>query len=357
MKKVLVVDDSVVYRNAITKALKSNLEGLEVLQAKNGQEAVEMISGDGKSLSLVILDMEMPVLDGVETTKRIRQVNKSVPIIVFAAPTLVGAKKALEAIDSGANEFVKKFDPANAGAGTDVFKDELIPKISSFLKMKVSLLTIKPLATPVSSSVPSTLALNTGDLRRAIERCSLICIGSSTGGPDILRKVFAGLNVPLKVPVLMVQHMPPMFTTQFSLMLSKISGQEVVEATHGLTLEAGKFYLAPGDYHMTYQKKASGVQLELNQGEKVCSVRPAFDVLLRSLKNYEKNILFIVMTGMGEDGARGIQEIKKRGDVVLIQDKESAVVWGMPGAVAELGLQDAILPGLEMSQMINILKK
>ncbi len=357
MKKVLVVDDSIVYRNAITKALKSNLEGLDILQAKNGQEAFDLISGSGQELSLVILDMEMPVLDGVETTKRIRQVNRTIPIVVFAAPTLVGAKKALEAIDSGANDFVKKFDPANAGSGSDVFKDELVPKISSFLKMKSPAPALKSVTTQPEKKVVSKSSLAGAELKRAIEKCSLICIGSSTGGPDILRKVFGGLTLPLKVPVLMVQHMPPMFTTQFSLMLSKISGQEVVEATHGMEVVAGKFYLAPGDYHMTYHKKLSGVHLELNQGEKVCSVRPAFDVLLRSLKNYEKNILYIVMTGMGEDGARGIKEIKKTGDVVLIQDKESAVVWGMPGAVADLGLQDATLPGIEMSQMINYLKK
>ncbi len=357
MKKILVVDDSMVYRNAITKALKNHLEGLDIVQAKNGQEALDLVSTNGQELSIVILDMEMPVLDGVETTKKIRQINKQLPIVVFAAPTLVGAKKALEAIDSGANDFVKKFDPASANSGTDVFKDELVPKISSFLKLKSTLAPPKASSLSPLKKMSNAGELNALELKQAIEKCSLICIGSSTGGPDILRKVFAGLTSPLRVPVLMVQHMPPIFTTQFSLMLAKISGQEVFEATHGMKIEPGKFYLAPGDFHMTYHKRLSGVQLELNQGEKVCSVRPAFDVLLRSLKSYEKNILFIVMTGMGEDGARGIQEIKKNGDVVLIQDKETAVVWGMPGAVSELGLQDATLPGLEMSQMINYLKR
>ncbi len=347
-KKLLIVDDSFVYRNAVKKSLAEFESEYDFLTAKDGQEATEIFKANLSELVLVVMDIEMPVLDGVGATKAMRAISTSVPIIVFAAPTLVGAKKALDAISFGANEFVKKFDQDNQN--TDQIKDDLLPKIRSFLSFNK-----KPLQKEVQKTASIPSAASSRLLSEKIKNVSLICIGSSTGGPDILRKIFAGLKEPLRVPVLMVQHMPPVFTQQFAGMCAKISGQKVVECGPREVVKPGHFYLAPGDYHMV-AKNSNRLELELTQTEKVCSVRPAFDVLIRSLDTFPGPILYIVLTGMGEDGMKGLKATKKARDIVIVQDKESAVVWGMPGAVHDAGLADAVVPGIEIPQYINYLK-
>lgn len=343
--KLLIVDDSFVYRNAVKKSFSEFEEEYDFLTAKDGMEAVELLKAHLTEIALVVMDIEMPVLDGVGATKAMRALSSSIPIIVFASPTMVGAKKALEAISLGANDFVKKFDQENQES--DQIKDDLLPKIRSLLSFNKK---IVPRTTKITPSASSRL------LSEKIKNVSLICIGSSTGGPDLLRKIFSELKEPLKVPVLMVQHMPPMFTQQFAGMCSKISGQKVLECSQHEIVKPGVFYLAPGDFHMLV-KKTNPLELELTQTEKVCSVRPAFDVLIRSLEKYSGSILYIVLTGMGEDGMKGLKTTKKTNDIVIVQDKESAVVWGMPGAVYEAGLADAMISGHEIPQYINYLKK
>lgn len=341
MKKILVVDDSLVYRNAVKNALSKHSQHCEILLAKNGQEALDLIQSGTHQFDLIVLDIEMPILDGVETTRSVRLVDKKVPIIVFAAPTQVGAKKAMDALSLGANDFIKKFDLASKEG--DLIQSELIPKIMSIIESP----NLRP------SNRPSiSVKKNLNSIHDKMKRCELICIGSSTGGPDALRKLFSQFQHPLKVPVLMVQHMPPVFTKQFSLMLSKISGQNVCEAEQDMKMTKGHFYIAPGDYHMQYE---SG-RISLNQSEKVCYVRPSFDVLVRSLSSFSKPICYIVLTGMGDDGAEAILTTKKKDDLVIIQNKESSVVWGMPGAIDARKLQDEECSLDEITGLVNLLK-
>lgn len=351
MSKILVVDDSLVYRNAVKNALKEHSLTYEFVLLPNGKEAYDYVQKDAENISLIIIDIEMPLMDGVEATQEIRKVLKDVPIIVFAAPTQVGATKALNAISFGANEFVKKFDLTDKDS--DQIKEDLIPKVNSYLTKGNSLLKSSkiPVAQAPKVSLSSKLLIE-----EKIRNCSLICIGSSTGGPDVLRKIFSKLTEPLRVPVLLVQHMPPVFTEQLASMCSKLSGQKVFEAKNNQPIEKGCFYIAPGDYHMELKKNGTSYSIQTHQGEKVCFVRPAFDVLLRSLESFSGGILYIVLTGMGEDGAAGIQQMKKQKDVVIIQDKNSSVVWGMPGSVHDRGLHDAIVSSDDVPHYINLLK-
>jgi two-component system, chemotaxis family, protein-glutamate methylesterase/glutaminase len=341
MKKILLVDDSLVYRNAVKNALLKHCQQCDIHLAKNGQEALDIIKEGVHHFDLIVLDIEMPVLDGVETTRSIRIIDKKVPIIVFAAPTQVGAKKAMDALGLGANDFVKKFDLSVKES--DLIQSELIPKIMSIVEVEKHHQVAKP---------QSETRVQSSSILERLRKCELICIGSSTGGPDAVRKIFANIKGPLRVPVMMVQHMPPVFTKQFSLMLSKISGLGVHEAENSMTLEKGNFYIAPGDYHMTLDGKS----IKLNQEEKVCYVRPSYDVLIRSLSHFNRPICYIVLTGMGDDGAEAILANKKRDDIVIIQNKESCVVWGMPGAIHARNLHDVDSTLEEISTYINSFK-
>lgn len=351
MNKILVVDDSLVYRNAVHKALKDQTLAYEFVLLSNGKEACEYVEKYGADISLIIIDIEMPLMDGVKATQEIRKHLKETPIIVFAAPTQVGATKALDAISLGANEFVKKFDLS--AQNVDQIKEDLIPKVVSYLE-KSSGKGLKSSSATIPK--PKVSISNKLLIEDKIRNCSLICIGSSTGGPDVLRKIFGKLTEPLRVPVLLVQHMPPVFTEQLANMCAKLSGQKVYEAKNNQKLEKGCYYIAPGDYHMELKKNGLDYSLVTHQGEKVCSVRPAYDVLLRSLNQFSGSILYIVLTGMGEDGANGIQEMKKSKDVVIVQDKASSVVWGMPGSVHDRGLHDLVASSDDVPHYINLLK-
>lgn len=322
--KILVVDDSIVFRSAIVSAI-GTCPGLEVTRSLvNGKLAVDFIEHNA-DIDLITLDMEMPVLDGLATIKEIRKFNKKVVIIVFSSLTQKGAEKTLEAIAAGADDFVTK--PENLGSNVEdsinSIKSELIPKIMAFKEKGSGHISVStPNATKDINSI-TNLKLNF--------RADLVLIGSSTGGPEALAQVFKNIKNKVNVPILIVQHMPPVFTQKLAEMLSKLSPIEVFEAKNGDKLKAGVCYIAPGDYHMTIT--SDGV-IHLNQAEKVCFVRPSVDVLFNSVAdNFRGKVLPIVLTGMGEDGAVGAKKLNEKGIDIFIQDQTSSVVWGMPGSV------------------------
>ncbi len=303
--KILIIDDSIVFRTAIKTALLNSPAVSEVDVASNGKigcEKLQYTKFDG-----VTLDLEMPVMDGIETIKKIRSFNKEIPIIIFSAQNINAANKTMEALISGQKS-------------TETLG-------SSQINHNVNLLNQF--------------------------RADLLCFGSSTGGPDFLMKVFSGLKK-LRVPLLMVQHMPPVFTTQLARTLDGISENKVVEAKHGDILEPGVCYIAPGDYHMSLVKEGEKYQLALDQSEKVCFVRPAVDVLFSSVaKCFSGKVGAFVFTGMGQDGANGCLELKKKQSAVFIQDESSSVVWGMPRAVYMAKAYDDILTPEKIIDAIN----
>jgi two-component system chemotaxis response regulator CheB len=327
---VLVVDDSVVVRRLIVDALSSNPEIQVAGTAANGRIALTKI--EALKPDVVTLDIEMPELDGLATLRELRRKRRMPPVIMFSTLSVAGATATLEALAAGATDFVTK--PANVGSMAEsqrMIREQLIPKILS--------LGGRPAAAPAAPvRRPARPAARTG-------RIGAITIASSTGGPDALAKVLGALPANLPVAVLVVQHMPPVFTKMFAERLDRSCAVHVVEAADGMLVTAGTVYIAPGDRHLTVAGRAPTATTRLTQGPPENSCRPAADVLFRSVAEvYGGSTLAVVLTGMGLDGRRGVEVLRAGGAEVLAQDQASSVVWGMPGAVVGAGLADAVLP-------------
>lgn len=331
--RVLVVDDSVVIRRLLTTIIEEDPE-LEVAGiAQNGRIALQRI--DQLDPDIVTLDVEMPELDGLGTLKEVRPKHPKLPVVMFSTLTARGASATLDALSLGASDYVTK--PANVGSVTvamERVREELIPKLKALAAAKVA---------PSAGAAPPTPP----PPRRveATGRVDLLAIGSSTGGPNALAEVIQHLPGDLAVPVVITQHMPPVFTAFLAERLDQHSTLTVVEAQPGMALERGHVYIAPGDFHMTLRRKALDVVIETNQGPEVQFCRPSVDVMFQSAADvYAGNVLAVVLTGMGHDGRDGCQVLRDRGAHVIVQDEATSVVWGMPGAVATAGLADAVLP-------------
>ncbi len=364
MIKVLIVDDSVVFRKILDEAL-SQQPGIRVVGAAvNGKEALLKI----RSLRphLVIMDVEMPEMDGLQTLDQIRKQRLKVGVIMFSTLTSKGATTTLDALSKGAFDFVPK--PTGAGAfGESVkrIKLELIPKIKAYgetLKTARRPLLKKPVinarktapARPVQRTVLKQspgqdkmarrpAAPVTATARRAGFKPEAVVIGVSTGGPNALNEVIPRFPAGFNLPVLLVQHMPPVFTTQLARRLDSKSALRVMEATDRQPVVPGTVYLAPGDYHMKVVKDGRNKIIRLTQEPPENSCRPAVDVLFRSAADvYGGRCIGVIMTGMGQDGLVGARLLKQKGAMIIAQDKDSSVVWGMPKFVAEEGLADRI---------------
>ena len=340
MLRVLVVDDSVVFRSQI----KSSLEGAANIEvagvANNGRVALQKLTQ--MSVDVVTLDMEMPELNGIETIKEIKKAKFPVKIVVFSSHTSRGSEATLEALAAGADDFIAKPSGPDVTFENSVQKirDELLPKISQFVGRVGTTAKVAPMTTTTTASAVKS-AYPKRDLATFFP--SVIVIGSSTGGPPALEKALMGLNHNPRVPILIAQHMPPMFTASLAKRLQETTGIPCAEAKHGEVLKPGRIYIAPGDYHMTLVKAGTEVKLNLDQGPQRNSVRPAVDPLFETATAiFGSRTLGVILTGMGEDGFVGSRAVKEGGGGVLIQDKESCVVFGMPGAVFQGQLQDGM---------------
>jgi len=339
--RVLVVDDSVVVRKLLSEALASSPDVKLAGTASSGTIALAKIPQ--LNPDVITLDIEMPGLDGIQTLTEIRKLYPKLPVIMFSTLTERGAAITLEALARGASDYMTK--PSNseslAGAMEQVRK-ELVAKIVS--------LTSRSRGT---SAAPRSQARSLVRTTSGNQRIDILAIGTSTGGPNALAEVIPHLPGDFPVPVVVVQHMPPLFTRLLAERLNSQSALAVQEGEAGKTLMPGQVWIAPGSYHMTVARKGAGVALNLNQDPPENSCRPAVDVLFRSVaQTYGPNVLGVVMTGMGADGARGAAHIRDAGGEILVQDEASSVVWGMPGAVVEAGAADKICPLLEISSQI-----
>ncbi len=341
--KVLVVDDSVVIRRIITESLSSDPEFEVVGYAPNGtialQKAAEL------KPDAITLDIEMPEMDGLTTIRRLRAASSTACVIMCSTLTSRGASAALDALMLGANDYVTK--PSNTGpmdSARTMLHDELIPKIKQFFEVKKlaavprSIPASAPLQPRVAPSVPRAPLFT-----MAAER-KILAIGVSTGGPTALMNILPQFPGSFPLPVVIVQHMPPLFTKLLAERLQAQSKFEVVEATNGMALKAGRMIVAPGDYHMRLHRSGKEVVVHLDQGPRENSCRPAVDVLFRSVAEvYSGGVIGVILTGMGQDGLHGVEQLKSKGAYIIAQDQASSVVWGMPGAVVEAGLADSVL--------------
>ncbi|TWU51936.1 protein-glutamate methylesterase/protein-glutamine glutaminase [Rubripirellula reticaptiva] len=333
--RVLVVDDSTVIRRLLSDSLAADPQ-IEVCGiAANGKIALAKIPQ--LNPDILTLDMEMPEMDGITTLVELRKLYPKLPVIMFSTLTQRGAVATMDALAKGANDYVTK--PANVGSVTAAMqqvRDELVPRIKAFCPHVAA----APAAT--APSLPRRTPSRPVGLPARVDA---VAIGSSTGGPNALQTVLTQLSADFPVPVLIVQHMPPVFTKHLADRLNHLSALSVFEASPGDTIQPGGVWIAPGDFHMRIQRVGTEIKTKLDQETPENSCRPAVDVLFRSASEiYGPNLLTVVLTGMGQDGARGSEAVCQAGGKVIIQDQATSVVWGMPGAVSRLGIEDATLP-------------
>jgi two-component system, chemotaxis family, protein-glutamate methylesterase/glutaminase len=342
--RILIVDDSVVIRKVLTDALASDPAVMVAGTASDGRIALAKITQ--LHPDLVTLDVEMPNLSGLETIAEIRKLQPKLPIIMFSTLTERGASTTLDALALGASDYVTK--PSNTGSlqvTIERIRQELLPKIKALCASRQP--SDKKIAFPLSQTkqgISQKIAPS-----NPAARVDILAIGTSTGGPNALAKLLPAIPKNLPVPIVIVQHMPPLFTRLLAERLNKQTAISVHEGESGKKIEPGHAWIAPGNYHMTLERQGTAVQLNLNQEPPENSCRPAVDPLFRSVSSvFGANVLAVVLTGMGSDGVQGAQFIRERGGQIFIQDEESSVVWGMPGQVAAAGLADATYP---LSQM------
>jgi two-component system chemotaxis response regulator CheB len=294
------------------------------------------------SPDVVTLDIEMPEMDGLEMLRRARGAYPQVRFIMFSTLTERGAALTLEALTLGADDYVTK--ASNEGAldrSLARLRDELVPKIRQFFRLGTSPAAPHgPAPPPLPGGAPlSHVSPAFSTMPRAL------AIGVSTGGPAALNVLLPELPADFPLPVLVVQHMPPLFTRFLAEQLDSRCGLQVREAADGDAVKPGSVLIAPGDFHMKLVKEGACIRVRLDQSPPQNSCRPSVDALFRSVGEvYDGAAIAVVLTGMGQDGLRGSEMLKARGATVLAQDEASSVVWGMPGAVASGGVADRVLP-------------
>jgi two-component system chemotaxis response regulator CheB len=344
--RILIVDDSTVIRKVLCDGFAGDA-ALEVVgTAANGRIALAKIPQ--LHPDLITLDVEMPEMDGLETLAEIRKIYPKLPVIMFSTLTERGASTTLDALALGASDYLTK--PSNTGS-LDVtlrqLREQLIPKIKALCETQPS-----QRAAPIARAASLRPAIQ----RSAVDlsRIDVLAIGTSTGGPNALAELLPGIPASFPVPIVITQHMPPLFTRLLAGRLNSRSGLTIREGVAGEILRPGEAWIAPGDFHMTVERKGATVVLALDQNQPENYCRPAVDPMFRSVaKVFGASALAVVLTGMGCDGTNGAQHIKERGGQVLVQDQASSIVWGMPGQVVASGLADATYPLSSMAAEIG----
>ena len=355
--RVLVVDDSVVIRRLVVQALESDPDVEVVATAANGKLALAKV--DQHAPDAVTMDIEMPELDGVEAVRELRKRGHRMPIIMFSTLTERGATATLDALSAGASDYVAK--PSNVGSISEslaAVADQLIPKIRALVPAprRSAGAPVRSVAPVRSLATARPVAQPRQGMRRHPVRA--VVLGCSTGGPEALSRVVERLATPLPVPMLVVQHMPAVFTRQLAGRLDRLGPSQVYEAQDGQALVPGGIYIAPGDTHLEVEGKPGRLRARITHGPPVNFCRPSVDVLFRSaLEVIGPDLLAVVLTGMGADGKAGSGAIAEAGGTVVVQDEQSSVVWGMPGATATAGFAHRILPILEIGHAVTSLVK
>jgi two-component system chemotaxis response regulator CheB len=332
--RVLIVDDSVVVRRLVADVVSSD-PGCEVVgTAANGKIALAKIVQVNPDV--VTMDIEMPEMDGLETLVALRKTHPRLPVIMFSTLTERAAAATLKALTLGANDYVTKPSATSVAAASQQLREQLLAKVRLFGGPALG--APRPVAAP---RAPTPLA----KAHSSTARVDVLMIGCSTGGPNALTTLLEAFPPNPSVPVVIVQHMPPVFTRLLADRLRTQTNLRVKEAQGGETLAPGDLWIAPGDYHMIVRRDGLAARLALVQTPPENSCRPAVDVLFRSVVEfYGPRTLAVVMTGMGQDGLRGCEHVREAGGQIVVQDEATSVVWGMPGFVANAGLADAVLP-------------
>lgn len=334
--RVFLVDDASVIRRLVTSALNRDPDLEVVGTAADGQMALARLAE--LQPDVVLLDLEMPVMDGLQTLVALRKTHPRLPVIMFSRHTQRGVEATVHALTLGADDYVPK-----PGDGIEVgpcIENLLIPKIKMLARRASHLAETR---TP-TAEVPTSASARARSRPRP-QRVEMVVIGASTGGPNALAALFPSFPTDWSVPLVIVQHMPAEFTARLAERLTEKSRLRVREGVAGERVTATQAWVAPGGFHLLVQREGPAVRLALNQEPPVNSCRPSVDVLFRSAaETYGPGVLAVILTGMGHDGLRGCECIRAAGGQVLAQDEASSVVWSMPGAVVQAGLADQVLP-------------
>lgn len=338
MIKVLVVDDSLVMRNTISRILSKD-PAIEVVgTAADGRDAIE--KAQSLKPDVITMDIEMPVMNGIEALKKIME-KDPVPVVMMSSLTREGAEITMEALELGACDFITK-DFANFAGTLGNRESEITTKVKNVARNKVRFLLRK------LEIAKKPAAINPD--KKIRHEC--LAIGASTGGPPALQHILSNLPKGFPVPVVIAQHMPKIFTQSFSQRLDSVSQLHVKEAEDGETLKAGVAYIAPGNTHMSVKRKGNKVSVQFTEGTQYI-YRPSVDLLMgTAAEAYERQAFGVILTGMGNDGLAGMKEMKAKGGYIVAQDEETCVVYGMPRAVVLANLADTVLPIDKISEEI-----
>ncbi|RMD63483.1 MAG: chemotaxis response regulator protein-glutamate methylesterase [Alphaproteobacteria bacterium] len=365
----MVVDDSAVIRGLLTKALNADPQIEVVASASNGELALKAL--EKHDIELVVLDIEMPVMDGMTALPLLLKAKPGIQVIMASTLTRKNAEVSLRAMAQGAADYVAKPTSTSEIFSADDFQRELTDKIKAVAGAALRALArrgggaadqaparpddagalgAKRVKEAPVSPPPTSIKLRPAPGRPP----EIIAIGSSTGGPQALLSVLCGLGKDIRQPILITQHMPGTFTALLAEHIARATSVPCSEGRDGEAIVPGHIYLAPGDYHMVVERGAEGNVIRLNQNPPVNFCRPAVDPMLHSMAPiYGSRLLVIILTGMGHDGCDGAAAVTRAGGSVIAQDEATSVVWGMPGAVATAGLCSAVLPLPEIAPYVR----
>lgn len=381
--KVLIVDDSALMRNLVSKIVNATPNLTVVATAMNGKFALDKL--ETCKPDIVVLDVEMPVMNGLQFLQEKKNRGNDVPVVMLSSVTSEGAVVTMQCLEMGACDFIQK---PSGSISLDINKvavrlTELLTSYGGKYASRNRGLTGEALTTYMSTDTPKAPAKPVGTSKEEAEnlipisfltpgwvappkkietitplrepgRIEIIALGISTGGPNALREVFAALSPNIKVPMVVVQHMPAGFTKEFAMSLDSICPLEVKEAQDGDLLKPGRILIAPGNHHIIVEKRSLANIVRVIDTEPRNGHRPSVDVLFESVAaTYQNHALGIIMTGMGRDGAEELAEMRKQGARTLGQDKDSSIVYGMPKVAHELGGVQKQVALSDMASEIN----
>ncbi len=347
--RVMVVDDSAVIRGMLSRWLESE-PGISVVNT-SGNGLIALNALPKYHPEVIILDIEMPVMDGMTALPKLLEADPDIKVVMASTLTLRNADISLRALSSGAADYIPKPTSTRDILAADHFKRDLIEKVKALGEVRRR--KVRP-ARRAKTSAPAAAAGKRPAIYRdtpvvlrnsAMLVPNVLAIGSSTGGPQALFKLFESLGNKVQLPIFITQHMPPTFTTILAEHIARVAKMPCAEAQDGEAVQAGQIYLAPGNFHMTVKMKSGEPVISLNQDPPINFCRPAVDPMLDSLTEaFGGRILTVILTGMGQDGLMGGRHVVEKGGAVIAQDEATSVVWGMPGAVATNGVCCAVLP-------------
>lgn len=356
----MICDDSALMRNLIGRIV-DEAEGLVLAgKAMNGKFLLDKIPR--LKPDIILLDLEMPEMNGIEFLKERKKLNIDIPVVILSSIAVRGARVTMEALSLGASDFI--FKPSGSiSEDIHVVKDRIVSTLLAYGRKSVGSQTygsahesVKKSETPLSvkAKVEKTYPVPSSIPREKGGNIDIVAIGISTGGPNALRLVLADIDPGFPVPIVIVQHMPAGFTTEFAKSLNRICPLEVKEVTDGDVLSKGRIFIAPGNFHIEVEKKKLATIIRTSSTNPVNGHRPSADVLFSSIaKHYGGNSLAVIMTGMGRDGASEIGTIYAKGGITVGQDEASSIVYGMPKVAAERGFIEHVVSVNDMADTLN----